>query len=39
MFVQLRQKLGVEVGRAWEYRRSSAEKLATFGEIIGRLDG
>ena len=38
MFVQLRQQLGLEVGRAWEYRRPSDEKLATFAEIIGRLD-
>ena len=39
MFVQLHQKLGVEVGRAWEYRRPSDDKLAAFGEIIGGLDG
>jgi allantoin racemase len=38
MFVQLRHKLGVEVGRAWEYRRPSDEKLATFAGIIGRLE-
>jgi allantoin racemase len=38
MFVQLRQKLGVEVGRAWEYRRPSDEKLETFAEIIERLE-
>jgi allantoin racemase len=38
MFVQLRQRLGLEVGRAWEYRRPSDEKLAAFTQIIGRLD-
>jgi Asp/Glu/hydantoin racemase len=37
MFVGLRQKLGIEVGRAWEYRRASDEKLATFAELIGGL--
>jgi allantoin racemase len=37
MFVQLHQKLGVEVGRAWEYRRPSDEKLATFAENLARL--